>query len=200
MLAVRLSKRQIREDIKGLAALLKPFGMRTSEQLAALLRDGDSYPSGAYIRLMLSPQDTPAPSERFCDRFYLLKEYVERSLAGEESDLMLTLEKVVIRENYDPSRKFRFVTSGNGQLRLNEVVMIKEVEGVPAGALVYVPPDFLSQCLECGKVFFKRSPVAKYCQARCRRAAARTRRRETARGVVADLAFANALSLIAQEA
>jgi hypothetical protein len=57
------------------------------------------------------------------------------------------------------------------------VVMVKEAEGVPEGALVYVPPDFIGQCLECGAVFFKRSPSARYCKPECRREARKRRRR-----------------------
>lgn len=182
---MRVSKAQIREDIRGLSALLAPFGIRTSEQLAALLRDKDYYPSGAYIRLMLSAREGPQPSERFCGRFYLLKEHVERGLVGDvedstrrEPDLLLTLERVLIRDGYDPSKKLRFVTSSDGRLKPNEIVMIKETDGVPEGALVYVPPGCIGQCYECGAVFFKRSPAAKYCRMECRREAARRRRRE----------------------
>jgi hypothetical protein len=174
---VRVSKKQISEDIRGLALLLAPFGITNSEQLAALLRDSDSYPSGAYIRLMLSPWDEPDPSERFCDRFYLLKEYVERSLVGDQADLLVTLDRVIIRDGYDPSHKIRFVVSSDGHLKPNEVVMVKEAEGVPEGALVYVPPDFIGQCQECGAVFFKRSPSARYCKPECRREARKRRRR-----------------------
>ena len=132
---MRVSKKQISADIKGLAVLLAPFGITNSEQLAALLRDSDSYPSGAYIRLMLSPWDAPDPSERFCDRFYLLKEYVERSLIGDhQADLLVTLDRVIVRDHYDPSQKIRFVVSGDGHLKPNEIVMVREEAGVPEGA------------------------------------------------------------------
>jgi hypothetical protein len=174
---LRVSKQQIREDIKGLAGLLAPFGITSSEQLAALLRQDDGYPSGAYIRLMLSPWDEPDPSERFCDRFYLLKEYVERSLVGDHADLLVTLDRVIIRDGYDPSRKIRFVVSSDGHFKFNEVVMVREEAGVPEGALVYVPPDFIGQCQECGTVFFKRSSSARYCKPVCRREARKRRRR-----------------------
>jgi hypothetical protein len=175
---VRVSKRQIREDIKGLAGLLAPFGITSSEQLAALMRQDDGYPSGAYIRLMLSPWEEPDPSERFCDRFYTLKEYVERSLVGDhQADLLVTLDRVVIRDGYDPTHKIRFVVSSDGHLKPNEVVMVKEEGGVPEGALVYVPADFIGQCMYCGAVFFKRSPSARYCKPECRREARKRRRR-----------------------
>lgn len=191
---MRVGKAQVREDIRGLVRILAPFGIKTTEQLATLLRDTDQYPSGAYIRLMLSPRDEPQPSERFCDRFYLLKEYVERSLAGEDAELLLALDRVLIREDYDPTKKLRFVTSGNGNFKLNEVVMIREVAGMPEGALVYVPPDFIGQCQQCGAVFFKRSPVARYCQLQCRGEAARQRRRER-HSVVAEQQVLVAVSL-----
>lgn len=178
---MRVTKAQLGEDIRALMGTLGPFGVRSSEQLAALLRDDDTYPSGAYVRLMLSSKEGPQPSERFCDRFYLLKEHVERSLAGDDPDLMLTLERVLIRDSYDPTGKLRFVTSGNGHLKPNEIVLVREQDGVPEGALVYVPAGFIGQCLECGAVFFKRSPVARYCRRECRREAARRRHREASR-------------------
>ncbi len=174
---MRVGNAQIKRDIRSLWELLRPFGVHTTEQLAALMRDGEEeFPSSGYIRLMLNSPDR-IPSEHFCDRFYALKDYVESTIT-DEAALMLALERVMMRDTYDPAGKIRFITAHNGRMKHHDILVVQE-DGVPSGALVYVPPDFIGQCQECGAVFLKRSARAKYCQIRCRREAARKRRQES---------------------
>lgn len=172
---MKVAKAQLREDLQALLGQLAPYGIKTSGQLAGLLRNGSLYPSGAYVRLMLSPRETPQPSERFCRRVYSLKEYVQRGLAEAAPDFLLTLERVLVRDGYHPEARLRFLAPTAESLKPDEVVLVREVGGKVDGALVYVSGAFVARCAECGAVFFKRSPRARYCRVRCRRMAAQRR-------------------------
>ena len=180
---MKVSKAQIRQDIQTLLLELAPFGLHNAEQVAALLRkensDDPTFPSGAYIRLMLGKADKPDPSERFTDRFYGLKTWVEKQLSNGSADLATIANKLIIRDDYDPTTKIRFVTTHNRTLELRDVVIVENADSL-IGALVYVPPDWIGQCdaENCGRFFLRRSTRAKYCGPEHRRVEANRRRRE----------------------
>lgn len=179
---MKVTKAQIRTDIQVLLSDLATLNLSNAEQIAALLRepesDDPSFPSGAYIRLMLGKADKPDPSERFCDRFYGIKAWVEEQLSNGQAELIATIDKIIIRDNYDPTSKIRFVTT-RGALKLKELAVV-ENEGLVTGGLVYIPPDWIGQCHaeNCATFFLQRTASAKYCGLGCRRAEHNRRQRE----------------------
>jgi hypothetical protein len=129
---------------------------------------------------MLSKADKPDPSERFADRFYKLKGWVEQQLGNGATELATLGGKLIIREDtYDPATKLTFVTTSGRLLELRDVVVIENA-GSLIGGFVYLPPEWLGQCWAdgCGRFFLRRSTRARYCSKACRRAEANRRRRE----------------------
>jgi hypothetical protein len=179
---MKVSKAQIRADIQGLLSSLAPFGLANAEQVAALLRDDKSddvtFPSGAYVRLMLGKADKPDPSERFADRFYGLKAWVEKQLGNGHAELAAITDKLIIRDTYDPAPRIRFVTTQGRALQFKEVVVVQDADDL-IGALVYLPPDWIGQCHldSCAKFFLRRSTRAMYCGPKCRHIVYNQRRR-----------------------
>lgn len=180
---MKATKAQIRTDIQALLSDLATVNLSNAEQIAALLRepksDDPSFPSGAYIRLMLGKSDKPDPSERFCDRFYGIKAWVEKQLSNGSAELIAAADKLIIRDNYDPTSKIRFVTTGNRALKFKELAIV-EREGIVTGGLVYIPPDWIGQCHaeDCATFFLCRSASARYCNPTCRRKEHNRRQRE----------------------
>jgi hypothetical protein len=180
---MKASKNQIRSDIQLLLSDLAPFGLANAEQVAALLRepksDDPTFPSGAYVRLMLGKADKPDPSERFCDRFYGLKAWVEKQLGNGSAELAAVTDRLIIRDSYDPTPRIRFVTTHGRALELKEVVIVENADSL-IGGLVYIPPDWIGQCHaeNCAQFFLRRSANAKFHSLDCRRAETNRRRRE----------------------
>lgn len=167
---MRVTKNQISTDIRFLLSALAPFGLSNTEQVAALLRDEKSddptYPSGAYLRLMLSKTCRQDPSERFCDKFYKLKEWVESQLSNGGVDLATAAGRLIIRDGYEPSSKINFVTTPSRNLGWRDMIIVEDADSI-IGAMVYIPPDWIGQCHvdTCARFFPRRTANAKYCPA-----------------------------------
>lgn len=182
---MRVSKTQIRTDIQSLLADLQIIGLANAERVAAMLREPESddphFPSGAYVRLMLGKSDKPDPSERFCNRFYDLKDWVGQQLTnGNGSGLANIRGKLHIPEDYyDPTNKIRFITMPSHKLDLGDVIPVEDDNGLING-MVYIPSDWIGQCHaeNCARLFLRRSTNAKYHSPTCRRYEANRRRRE----------------------
>lgn len=159
---MRQTHSQIAADIRRLFEVLAPYGIRRPSQLAALMReDGDTWPSDAYIRLMLSAKG-PDPSERFCDRFLCLADHIYNALAGGDDVVALVTSALDAPDTYDPAEHVRFVA-----IPPNIEVHPAIFSYAPGSrvALALVPDELLGHCEHdaCGKPFVRRVPWQRFC-------------------------------------
>ena len=178
---MRVTKQIIKADIEALFRTLEPYGITKPIHLARLMRDpaDPSYPSDGYIRLMLSDKSDPQPSERFCELFYVLSDYVRAEVAQGAPGLAVLAEGInpSVASRYRPAERIRFVT-------LPDNVDIGEIITANSNGpllLAVIPSSLARHCQwpGCGRVF-PGVPSARYCCPEHRRTAARERRRSRA--------------------
>lgn len=159
---MRQTHDQIAADIRRLFETLAPYGIRRPSQLAALMReDGDTWPSDAYVRLMLGAKG-PDPSERFSDRFHALADHVYAALAGGKNVLALVTAGLDAPDTYDPAGHVRFVVIPPN-LDIHPAIF----SYAPGSrvALALIPDELLGHCEHdaCGKPFCRRVPWQRFC-------------------------------------
>ncbi|OGO41587.1 MAG: hypothetical protein A2Z04_06685 [Chloroflexi bacterium RBG_16_57_9] len=174
------TKAQIRADIQQLFSELAIFGVNRPAQLAALLRDSEgedpTFPSDAYIRLMMSPREEPAPGKAFCDRIYALKDYVADQLRDGAPDLARVCDDLVIRDRYDPTRLLRFARVPV-DYDFGQIVTADPSEHDSHLVLALIPANLIRICNHCG-IAYPGVPQSRYCKKDCRRDATKERRRQ----------------------
>ncbi len=182
---MRQTHDQIAADIRRLFETLAPYGIRRPSQLAALMReDGDTWPSDAYVRLMLGAKG-PDPSERFSDRFHALADHVYAALAGGKNVLALVTAGLDAPDTYDPAGHVRFVVIPPN-LDIHPAIF-----GYAPGsrvALALIPDELLGHCEHdaCGAPFIRRVPWQRYCRKAHSRAASHQRHQQALRQAVEE--------------
>lgn len=172
----RVPRAQLAREITELMQLLD---LRTTEQLAALLRNpGDSYPSGALIRTYrLQRQDAP---NRFVDLVRTRRHEVEEQLAAGIAALQIA-ERVTKVYRVQPKQHVITILS-EAELAQAELRPLDATATVVVAALA-VPAEWIHTCEICGRPYIARTARSRVCYRRgadgryvCRRKANRLRR------------------------
>jgi hypothetical protein len=172
----RVPRAQLAREITELMQLLD---LRTTEQLAALLRNpGDSYPSGALIRTYrLQRQDAPL---RFVGLVRARRREVEEQLAEGIAALQIA-ERVTKVYRVQPKQHVITILS-EAELAQAELRPLDTTATVVVAALA-VPAEWIHTCEICGRPYIARTSRSRVCYRRdgdgryvCKRKAERLRR------------------------
>jgi len=176
---MRVTKAQIKADIRALLDTLQPWGITKPSQLVRLQREKSdpNFPSDGYIRLMLNERDEPQPSERFCNWFYALAEFIYEGLARDTDTVALLARSLGIGATPEYVRHVRFVVMpDHAAIEDYDLLAASDQEDL---VLALIPKRLRRFCHwdECGRAF-PGAPQENYCCAAHRKAARNARRRQ----------------------